>query len=337
MIIVEGPDNAGKSTLVKQLLALDPALRILHRERFRPERQESIADTYIKALQPDDGDRLRHSHAIADRFFASECIYGPLFREGCRMSLADHMVIRAWLKSYNALVVHCDAPDAVIQKSWAEREQLYDRDPLLIARAYRQRMRSIFYTSAIFPYDWTDPQAEAQRRTIIELHREQQARDRENLLWWSALGTGIGCLQQPALILIAEDMSHFRTNVLAIVMEALHERMRAMTGLKLMPRVYFTSALKGSDRDVALLRSEVHHLLHSDVTPSPMQQTVVTLGRVAHEAYVHIAHALPYPPMRHLMLPDADSWERELSISHLLDLLSRALIPTTPTTEDTPA
>ena len=166
MIIVEGGDNVGKSTLVKQLLALDPSLRLLHRERFKPQDGGTIFSSYLKMLLPPDDAYTAHANSIGDRCFASECVYGALFRHSCRMTFAEHLVIQAVLKKFNALIVHCDPPDDVILDSWREREQLYD-NPLAIAQAYREKMPSIFDGLEVIHYDWTRDSAPAFRDWLI--------------------------------------------------------------------------------------------------------------------------------------------------------------------------
>lgn len=176
MIIVEGPDNAGKTELIKQLIADDPALRVLYRDRFNPKRGETIGTSYMQVLIPEDGDWLRNGYAIADRFFASECIYGKLFRGGCRMSELEHTRIRRMLEHfYNPLVVFCDPGDGTIKGSWSERLQLYDHDPALIAEAYRSELHEIFEGFAIYLYDWTGLKggnAQDQRREIHRIHAD---------------------------------------------------------------------------------------------------------------------------------------------------------------------
>lgn len=183
MLIIEGGDNVGKSTLIKQLIALDPNLRILHRERFKPNLGGTIAQSYLNAIMPPpDGDRRAHACSVADRFYASECIYGALFRGGCRMSAREHFVIKTVLMSYGAFVVHCDPGDEAIRASWEQREQMY-QDPLVIAQAYRRRIRSIFHPLPIVQYEWNAPDAERQRVRIIERHRHALKHFALDLAW----------------------------------------------------------------------------------------------------------------------------------------------------------
>lgn len=184
MIILEGCDNAGKSTLLKQLLELDPSLRVLKRDRFKPERGETIGTSYLNALlPPPDGDRQAHAHSIADRFLASECIYGALFRGGCRMTPNEHFLIKTTLLSYGALVVWCDPGPYNVRKGWENREQLYNKDPLAIWAAYDTRLSKIFFPIPIWKYDWSSPSATKDRETIIQLHHERMQQYALDLSW----------------------------------------------------------------------------------------------------------------------------------------------------------
>lgn len=155
MIIVEGGDNTGKSTLVRRLIELDPGLRLLKRDKFHPSRGETIGTSYLDMLKPANGDFAQHLNSIADRCLASECIYGSLYRGGCRMTDAEHLQVEAMLLRFNALVIFCDPPDEMIMKDWTSRSQLYERDPLEIANTYRAQIGEIFDGLYIIRYDWT--------------------------------------------------------------------------------------------------------------------------------------------------------------------------------------
>lgn len=175
MIIVEGADNVGKTTLVNQLREMDSQLKLVKRKHYRSDRSETVGSSYINALLPADGNFEEHGYSIADRMMASECIYGELFRGGCRMTLGQHLVIRRILDLYHALIVFCDAPDNVIQQSWKQRDQLYD-NPIVVASAYRQSIRNVFDNRPIINYDWTKENAEIIRHEIIDTHKRLQVK-----------------------------------------------------------------------------------------------------------------------------------------------------------------
>jgi hypothetical protein len=184
VIILEGPDNAGKTTLLSQLLEMDPSLRVLKRQRFKPEMGQTIGTSYLEALMPPpDGDRLAHANSICDRFLASECIYGALYRGSCRMTPREHFLIKTILLSYGAFVVHCNPPLDVILKTWDNREQLYNQDPGAIHHAYRTRIRKIFFPIPVLTYDYTAEGAEIQRRAILERHAQTLRQYRLELGW----------------------------------------------------------------------------------------------------------------------------------------------------------
>lgn len=179
MIIIEGADNVGKSTLVARLLREDPRLHLLKRERFKVDRGESIGWSYFNMLVPTDSNYTKHAFGIADRMLASECIYGDLFRGGCRMTPREHLLIKTVLMCYGTVVVHCDAPDETIRKSWSNREQLYD-DPIRIAHEYRARVKSIFNPIEVIRFDWTMDNADdvvhyiLARNAVLVMQTEMQ-------------------------------------------------------------------------------------------------------------------------------------------------------------------
>lgn len=289
MIIVEGADNVGKSTLIKQLVEMQPSLRLLHRDRFRPDRGESIATSYLRALMPVDGDRLKHSNGIIDRMFASECIYGKLFRDGCSMSEAEHLAVRMMLHSYNAMIVHCDPGDEAIQATWKEREQLYDRDPLKIANAYREFLPTIFAGFPVLRYNWTDTDAIFFRKLIIERHQLFRA-TQPALSRWSAFPYGLGNIRRPRIIIVVES-SHelhgpfplMRSQAGALLAWAITQAEHRL-GHALVPAIYLTTADKRSVNSTSLLREEIRQL------SGPQSTVVIALGA---EAEASLSYLLP--------------------------------------------
>lgn len=310
MIIVEGADNTGKSTLVRQLLEMDSHLHVLHRERFKKGAQETIGTSYIRALIPRDGDRLNHGYAVADRLLASECIYGELFRGGCRMTPAEHMAVRNLLTSYGALVVHCDPPDAEVERTWDAREQMWD-GALRLTDAYRERIREIFPCNVVVRYDWTSLDAAGIRWGIINNHINRQNALTRALTWWSAFPYGAGDLLNPKLVVVGESLgpgsvtpvpfaSGPAGDFLAWTLDRVWER----TASSVRSHVYITNASKGTDRDAALLREELGFLIR------PGHTVVVTLGREAERLYSYVGPTLLESPLRYRALPHSQYWRR---------------------------
>lgn len=180
MIIIEGPDNAGKSTLVRQLIELDPSLRLLQRHRFRPDMGETIGTSYLRTLIPEDDDWIGHARGIADRLLASEDVYGQLYRGGSRITFLERQLIWGLLRGYRAVIVFCDPGDDAIMQTWDTRDQQEPiqkfggsnrpLDPRVIAREYRNSIRHIFNRMDIIRYNWTDAEAGSVRQRILESH-----------------------------------------------------------------------------------------------------------------------------------------------------------------------
>lgn len=185
MIIVEGPDNAGKSTLIRQLIAMDSSLRLLTRHKAKPELGETIGTSYIRTLIPENEDWLGHANGIVDRLLASEEIYGKLYRGGSRITFLERSVIWNLLRAYRAVIVFCDPGDDAIMATWHDRDQQSaiqkhggaDRvlEPLLIAREYRLSIHSAFDRMGIIRYNYLDPNAETKRKDIVNIHQQEVA------------------------------------------------------------------------------------------------------------------------------------------------------------------
>lgn len=322
MIILEGPDNAGKSTLLKQLLSLDPTLRILHREKFRPEKGDTIGRSYLRALQPPDGDRVQHGNSVADRFYASECIYGELFRGGCRMSEMEHLVLRAYLHSYGTLVVFCDPGNEKLLESWAERDQMY-QDPMTITDAYRARLPIIFRDFApVIRYDYTEA-ALTQTMRIISRHKQMMAYRRQLLSRWSAMPYGYGQIKSPRVVFVSDlfEPSSLHSRGSETFAWAFN---RAEVAIEhpLLRHSYFTGLVKGANSYV-LLREELRAL---DLQP---KSVIVTIGNEASNLVASLQ-----PTLREFVriaeIPDVRYWRDKPAREHKHEFtgsLLRALDP----------
>jgi len=310
MIIVEGPDNGGKSTLIKQLIELDPGLRILKRKRFDRHKDQTIGTSYLQELIPEDGDRVAHGYAIADRFFASECIYGSLFRNGCRMTAAEHRAVRNMLMAYGTVLVFCRPPDDTITETWKERKQLYDRDPLVVAQEYDARLYSIFDGAAEvgFDYDWTNELADGMRQTIVDTHQQIQEERCAALTWWGANPYGIGQLVDPDVVFLGESASPrakvpvpFVAGPAADFLSKSLLKVRKVIGHD---QFYITNAEKGTDKDTAVLRHELTQL--------GKVRAIVCLGKVAQEMYEYVQDDLPsvWERTKVITIPHPMYWRR---------------------------
>lgn len=269
MIIVEGADNVGKSTLVRNLIEKDPLLEKLKRPRYKADRGESIGTSYLDTIAPPGlPDRASLSNGVADRFLASECIYGDLFRGGSRLTSAEHFSIIRLLFSYRALVIFCNPPNEVILETWDHREQ-YKDDPIAIADAYRSKIRSIFHPIPVWEYDWTADPNQSLLDRFIQDHRRDQYSEYQRLVWWSGMPmiAGIGNLWNPNLVVVSdgvEDRNDIRSDIYFAeefntpLLDGLEECRKAGGACSTaIDRCYLTMANKAQPNSVGILRSEL--------------------------------------------------------------------------------
>jgi thymidylate kinase len=121
MIIIEGCDNTGKTTLREQLLAAVPKLIVGPKLEKPPiDRTE-----YMEFLWTTFGKNPKETHdLIFDRFFFSEVVYGPILRGKVAYTRSEKTAIHNLLRYHRPLVIHCRQSVESIMETFEEREQL---------------------------------------------------------------------------------------------------------------------------------------------------------------------------------------------------------------------
>lgn len=152
MIIVEGPDNSGKSEVVRSIAE---EFRLVAIKNFRkPERPQDIDGFIARVIQS-----FAHS-AVLDRcVLISEPVYGPLFREDSCIS--DRDAIIALLK-INPAIVYCRPSIEKIRATIDARPQMRGVPKKLdeLVAAYDSFMEKLDLVGlAVFPYNYEAPGA----------------------------------------------------------------------------------------------------------------------------------------------------------------------------------
>lgn len=119
LIIVEGPDGSGKTTLAKRVTAIARCKAAVSRHGAYPG-EEIIALRYLKDVMW----AVDHPREllVMDRSWISEPIYGAAARGGaCRVSDNERYVIEQAALTCGAAVVLCLPPFEACRASWVAR------------------------------------------------------------------------------------------------------------------------------------------------------------------------------------------------------------------------
>lgn len=114
LIILEGPDGAGKTTLAKD----SKHLEYIH---FGPppKGKDGAWHQYYRLLE-DLWDNPRSGGMIVDRFIYGEMIYGPLLRGGTDLTWAHIRMLERIIMGMSGLLVICLPPYDIIKHNWQE-------------------------------------------------------------------------------------------------------------------------------------------------------------------------------------------------------------------------
>jgi GTPase SAR1 family protein len=122
MIIVEGPDGAGKTTLVDSLvgdLMLDKGKRATkdRNKLYEVTRQ----DTYTALAK---GVKGHKKPLIWDRLFFSEMVYSPLVGRACEFSAEEQVFVKKILSTLACPIIMCRPTLDVVEKNVLEADQM---------------------------------------------------------------------------------------------------------------------------------------------------------------------------------------------------------------------
>jgi GTPase SAR1 family protein len=118
IIIVEGPDGAGKSTLINKLLASHPGSIYKH---FGKPENEDEANNYWKVYAKAVKDAPTTGVTIFDRSWYSDLVYGPVLRNRTEMDqMHVEMLESMVITNGGGFVVYCTAPTRLL---WARCKQ----------------------------------------------------------------------------------------------------------------------------------------------------------------------------------------------------------------------
>tara|TARA_R100000808_G_scaffold6841_3_gene20166 strand:- start:1829 stop:2380 length:552 start_codon:yes stop_codon:yes gene_type:complete len=140
IIILEGPDCSGKTTLAKYLLtslkgdynyihnSLDENKNFVWRdlERNIIKKHSSLYDSHLKSI-------TKHKNVIVDRLWPSELVYGSLFRSKLEYSIPE---LRKEIQNYKTLYIGCLPPKHLVEKYHKRRLYSNEEDFNTVSSVY---------------------------------------------------------------------------------------------------------------------------------------------------------------------------------------------------------
>jgi len=136
MIIVEGPDNSGKTTLINYLVK---ELKLTKAPlKFEPTDEEHMEESIVTFY--DDVIEYLKSHdtrkVIWDRLYFSELVYGPVVRGRIGLTFNQRGILLELIKQIKPLVIFCMTDLYTITKEYHKRNQYADKKQIKLIYDY---------------------------------------------------------------------------------------------------------------------------------------------------------------------------------------------------------
>lgn len=149
MIIIEGCDNSGKTTLIQRLAEELKLLSITNRRR--PQQREDVFNYTANMVM-----LSLHFSTIFDRWQAiSEPIYGPICRGIGYLEPGDTDYLHAVAQVANPLIIYCRPQDSTIL-NFGERDQMEGviENGRKLIEAYDHEMEHVARWFPVVRYDF---------------------------------------------------------------------------------------------------------------------------------------------------------------------------------------
>lgn len=116
MLIIEGIDGVGKTTLVEYLQSY--GMKKYHFDY--DSKNMDLFTKYMKVLLENN------SELVLDRSFISEMVYGPVIRNKCKLSIEDYTKLLVAYKNTGAKIIYLTAPKDVLLKRRNDEKSDYE-------------------------------------------------------------------------------------------------------------------------------------------------------------------------------------------------------------------
>lgn len=155
LIVLEGPDGGGKTTLAGCLSQL--GYQVIPMGVPPPEAQKDALKLFDFFDEPLAKAIVSKQRVVFDRLHLSDRIYGPLMRGGSLFEEEHQIVLDYLIQRNDGQVVICLPPYEYALESWKGRKELeYVKKMITFEAVYKAYANLIFYQSKNKGYMWYD-------------------------------------------------------------------------------------------------------------------------------------------------------------------------------------
>lgn len=152
IILIEGPDGAGKTTLAEKL-SKQTGYVLLHRSY--PKTAEEMANMMQEYMQVIKSGK----NCIIDRCWYSEMVYGPIMRNETNISYPDMYELERAVARVGGIVIYCTGNRKVLWQRCTERGEDYVVDEETfkdIYYGYSDLMNRVPHLIPVVTYEYKD-------------------------------------------------------------------------------------------------------------------------------------------------------------------------------------
>lgn len=155
LVILEGPDGAGKSTLAEELQRRLPGAEYVHHGPYLGASPRELSAVFMASMKP-----AFTADLIMDRCWLSEPIYASVFRKSeSRISSVHKRMLERTALALNAVVVLCRPPFSVCERAFLSGRDEYMQTSEQLLGVHDQYV-SLKTDLPVIHYDYTQDSIE---------------------------------------------------------------------------------------------------------------------------------------------------------------------------------